>query len=155
MHSTSNRILKCILRIDWQIEICKLESVWRWFWNPEVWIFEFHQPVSKKWYRLTSTASDRKGTAISENLVFFLSIPRKKTTIGRLVARGYPTIRSSIYVWWAEDVKFIEATEVVEAVEAIEAAVVLRPEKSLLRTSEPYRFLNSALFWCFERNTFW
>ena len=32
----------------WQIEICKLEFVWRWFWNPEVWIYEFHQPVCKK-----------------------------------------------------------------------------------------------------------
>ena len=36
--------------------------------------------------------------------------------------------------------------EVVEAVEAIEAAEVLRSGKSLLRTSEPYRFLNSAIF---------
>ena len=39
-----------------------------------------------------------------------------------------------------------EATEVVEAEEAIEAAEVLRPRKSLLRTSESSRFLNSALF---------
>jgi hypothetical protein len=36
--------------------------------------------------------------------------------------------------------------EVVEAVEAIEATDVLRPRKSLLRTFESYRFLNSALF---------
>ena len=32
----------------WQIEICKLEFVWRRFWNSEIWIFEFHQPVFKK-----------------------------------------------------------------------------------------------------------
>jgi hypothetical protein len=36
--------------------------------------------------------------------------------------------------------------EVVEAVEVIEAAEVLRYEKSLLRTSESPRFLNSAFF---------
>jgi hypothetical protein len=42
-------------------------------------------------------------------------------------------------------VEVIEATEVVEAVEVIEAAEILRPEKSLLRTSESSRFLNSAL----------
>jgi hypothetical protein len=42
-------------------------------------------------------------------------------------------------------VEVIEATEVVEAVEVIEAAEILRPEKSLLRTSESPRFLNSAL----------
>ena len=39
-----------------------------------------------------------------------------------------------------------EATEVVEAVEVIEVAKVLRPGKSLLRTSESSLFLNSALF---------
>ena len=40
----------------------------------------------------------------------------------------------------------IEVTEVVEAVEVIEVAKVLRPGKSLLRTSESSLFLNSALF---------
>ena len=44
----------------------------------------------------------------------------------------------------------IEATEVVEAVEVTEAAEILRPEKSLLRTSKLTRFLNSAIFLCFE-----
>ena len=38
--------------------------------------------------------------------------------------------------WWNEAVEVIEATEAVEAVEVTEAADVLRPEKSLLRTSE-------------------
>ena len=52
--------------------------------------------------------------------------------------------------WWNEAVEVIEATEAVEAVEVTEAAEVLRPEKSLLRTSEFTRFSNSALFWCFE-----
>ena len=40
--------------------------------------------------------------------------------------------------------------EVVEAVEAIETTGVLMPGKSQLRTSELSRFLNSALFQCFE-----
>jgi hypothetical protein len=52
--------------------------------------------------------------------------------------------------WWNEAVEVIEATEVVEAVEVTEIAEVLWPEKSLLKTSELTRFLNSALFWCFE-----
>ena len=43
-----------------------------------------------------------------------------------------------------------------EAVEAIEAAEVLRPGKSLLRTSESPMSLNSALFGCFEKKKkFW
>ena len=42
--------------------------------------------------------------------------------------------------------------EVVEAVEVIEAADVLRSGKSLLGTLESSRFLNSALFCCFEKN---
>ena len=40
----------------------------------------------------------------------------------------------------------IEAIEAVEATEVIEAVEVLRPEKSLLRTSESSRVLNLALF---------
>ena len=51
---------------------------------------------------------------------------------------------------WAVEV--IEATEVVEAVEVTEATEVVRPEKLLLRTSELTRFLNSALFQCFDTN---
>ena len=39
----------------------------------------------------------------------------------------------------------------VEVNEFNEAAEVLRPEKSLLRTKALSRFLNPALFWCFER----
>ena len=45
--------------------------------------------------------------------------------------------------------------EVVEAVEVIEAAEVLKSRKSLLRTPESARFLNSALIWCFENHFFW
>ena len=44
--------------------------------------------------------------------------------------------------------------EVVEAVEVIKTAEVLRPGKSLLRTSESSRFLNSALFCYFEKKIF-
>ena len=40
----------------------------------------------------------------------------------------------------------VEAIEVAEASEVNEAAKVLRPEKSLLRTSESSRFLDSALY---------
>ena len=40
----------------------------------------------------------------------------------------------------------MEATEVVEGVEVFEAAEVLRPEKSLMMTSELTRFLNSLYF---------
>ena len=48
----------------------------------------------------------------------------------------------------------IEAIEAVEANEAIEVAEVLRPGKSLLRTSETSRHLISALFLCFEKTFF-
>ena len=56
-------------------------------------------------------------------------------------ARDDPTIRIS-----NDAVEVNEATEVVEAVEVIEASKVLGPGKSLLRTSESSRFLNSTLF---------
>ena len=47
------------------------------------------------------------------------------------------------------------AIEAVEATEVIEAAEILRPGKLLLRTSEPCRNLNSALFLCFEKKKNW
>ena len=88
---------------------------------------------------------------ISKKLDFWWFIPQKGTIIGHLGARYDPTIRISIYFWWNEAVEVIEAIEVVEAVEVIEAAGVIRPRKSQLGTSESSRFLNSALFWCFEK----
>ena len=50
-----------------------------------------------------------------------------------------------------ESLKTVEAIKVAEANEVNEAAEVLRPEKSLLRTSESFRHLNSALLLCFEK----
>ena len=44
--------------------------------------------------------------------------------------------------------------EVVEAVEVIEAIKVLRPGKSLLRTSESSRHLKSALYLYLEKTFF-
>ena len=32
----------------WQIKICKLDFIWRWFWHPEIMEFEFQQPVFKE-----------------------------------------------------------------------------------------------------------
>ena len=58
------------------------------------------------------------------------------------------------FFWWNEAVEVFEAIEVVEAVEVIEATEALRPGKSQLGTSESSRFLNSALFCCFEKY-FW
>ena len=43
-----SHIKTCRLNWFWQIEICKLEFVWRWFWYPEIMYFEFHQRVFKK-----------------------------------------------------------------------------------------------------------
>ena len=80
-------------------------------------------------------------------------MPQKGTVICHLGARDDQNIRISKF--FDEAVEVIEATEAVEAIEFIEAAEVLRPGKSLLRTSESSRHLNSALFLCFEKNNFW
>jgi hypothetical protein len=44
------------------------------------------------------------------------------------------------------DFEAVEAIKVAETNEVNEAAEVLRPEKSLMRTSESSRFLSSALY---------
>ena len=51
-----------------------------------------------------------------------------------------------------EAVEVIEATEAIKAVKVIETTDILRPGKLLLSTPELSRFLNLALFWCFENH---
>ena len=55
----------------------------------------------------------------------------------------------------AEVAEVTEYAEITDTTEVIEVAEVLRPGKSLLRTSESSRHLNSALFLCFEKKIFW
>ena len=50
-------IKTCFLNWLWQIEICKLEFVWRWLWN-----LSFINQFIKKLRILASTASDRNCT---------------------------------------------------------------------------------------------
>ena len=56
--------------------------------------------------------------------------------------------------WWNEAVEVTEAIEAVEATEVAEAVEVLRPGKSLLRTSESSWHLISVLFLCSEKTFF-
>ena len=59
--------------------------------------------------------------------------------VSEVLSSDFPGLKTSV-----ASVPFL--SEAVETTEVIEAAEVLRPVKSLLRTSEPYRFLNSVLF---------
>ena len=92
---------------------------------------------------------------ISKKMEFWWFIPQNGTVIGHLGVKDDQTIRISNLFWWNEAVEVIEAIEAVEATEVMEAAEVLRHGKSLLRTSESCRHLNSALFLCFEKKFFW
>ena len=55
-------------------------------------------------------------------------------------------------LWWNGALEAVCANEAAEVNETVE---VLRPRKSLQRTPESSRFLNSALFLCFEIKTLW
>ena len=81
-------------------------------------------------------------------------LQRPLRSIWSFGCQGWSNHQDQQKIWWNEAVEVIEAIEVVEAVEVIEAADVLRTGKSLLRTSEWSRTLNSALFWCFEKKMF-
>ena len=68
--------------------------------------------------------------------------------------QGWSNYKYQEVLWWNRAVEVgeaREAREVAEADEANEVAEVVRPRKSLLRTSESSRLLNSASFWCFEK----
>ena len=68
--------------------------------------------------------------------------------------QGWSNNQDQEVFWWNRALEAVEASEVAEDHEVNEAAEVLGPEKSLLRTSESSRSLNSSLFWCFEK-LFW
>ena len=80
---------------------------------------------------------------------FWWSIPHWETRIGHFGARVDGNIKLSKKKLQNEAVEVIEVTE---AVEVIEAEDILRPGKSLLMTLESSRFLNLALFLCFENH---
>ena len=74
---------------------------------------------------------------------------KEGTGIGHLGARDDPTIRlNKIFdeMSLLRSLRPLRLLRLHAAVEVIEVAKVLRPGKSLLRTSESSLFLNSALF---------
>ena len=81
-------------------------------------------------------------------------LQRPLRSIWSFGCQGWSNHQDQQKILWNEAVEVIEAIKVVEAVEVIEVADVLRTGKSLLRTSEWSRSLNSALFWCFEKKMF-
>ena len=91
---------------------------------------------------------------ISVKIWIFDNTFYKKGLVLVILVPGMIQPSGLVFFWWNEAVNVIEATKAVEAVEVTEAAEVLRSGKSLLRTSESSRFLNSALFWCLEKNYF-
>ena len=89
---------------------------------------------------LTERVSD-----ISKKLDFWWSIPHKWTNIGHFGARDDQNIRIS---------KFFDEMRLLRSLRPLRLSrplSSLRPGKSLLRTSESSRHLNSALFLCFEK----
>jgi hypothetical protein len=70
---------------------------------------------------------------------------KKRTDFGLLSAWDDPTIKMSNIFDKMRLLRSLRPLRLLRAVEVIEAAEILRPDKSLLRTSESSRFLNSAL----------
>jgi hypothetical protein len=70
---------------------------------------------------------------------------KKRTDVGLFSACDDPTIKMSNIFDKMRLLRSLRPLRLLRAVEVIEAAEILRPDKSLLRTSESSRFLNSAL----------
>ena len=69
---------------------------WRYLYTPEVWAFEFHQPVFKKVTKAGLNSLRQKEYQISvKKWNFWQSIPQKETGIGFLGVRDDLTIRLS------------------------------------------------------------
>ena len=111
----------------------------------------FSDQFLKKWHLLASTACGRKCIRYQWKTGLLMIHSTKRDWYWSFGCRGWSNHQDQWNFWWIEAVEVIEATEVIEAVEVIETVEVLRPGKSLLRSKESSKFLNSTLFWCFEK----
>ena len=88
----------------------------------------------------------RKGADISENLDFWWSIPQKGASIGHFGARDDQTIRIRKYFGEIGLLRLVRLVRLQRPLRSIRLGRFLRPWKSLLRTSELSRFLNSIIW---------
>ena len=78
----------------WQIEICKLEFGWRGFWNPEGWLFQFHQPVFIKAISVDLNSLRQKRTWMTE--VFSKDFPGLRTSAASMTSTASTTSMASM-----------------------------------------------------------
>ena len=129
------------------------DFAWRWFWNSVIFMFlgittSFqksnigwpHQPPTEK-VPILVTYWIFDDPFLKEGPLFI---------IGHFVAMD----QGQEVLCWNREVEVDEAIAVAEAVEVNVDAQVIRPGKLLLRNSKSSRFLNSALFWYFEKKIF-
>ena len=92
-------LLKCL----WQIEICKLDFAWRYLYIPEVWKFEFQQPVFKKvtWVGLNSLWELKFKMSFHDSVKTIFSKHQNKIIfVIRLInSRSRMTLKSSVVIF--------------------------------------------------------
>ena len=99
------------IELLWQIEICKLEFGWRGFWNPEGWLFQFHQPVFIKAISVDLNSLRQKRTWMTE--VFSKDFPGLRTSAASMTSTASTTSMASMtstasfhqkncWSWWLD-----------------------------------------------------
>ena len=133
----------------WQIKICKLDLVWRWSWNLEIGNFWLLQPFFKKVTSAASTASDSKDIRYQWKIGFLMIHSTKRDQYWSFWCQVGSNHQDQDFFGWKRVFEAVKASEIAEADEVNEAAEVLRPEKSLLRTSviQVLKFIFILMFW--------
>ena len=92
-----SHIEMALMNWPWRIKICKLDLVWRWFWNAKIGNFWVPKPFFKKITSAGFNSLQQKGYQVSVAIWIFDDLFHKKGPVGHFGARDDPIIRISIF----------------------------------------------------------
>ena len=124
---------------------------------PNIQHLSFIKKIPKSYIGWPKQPQTEKVPNVSKKLNFWWSIPQKGTSIGHLGARDDQTFRIRKFF---EEIVLMRPVRLQAPLRSIRLEMFFRPEKSLLRTLELSRILNSiiwastniTIFWFFEKN---
>ena len=124
-----------LLKWLWQIEICKLHFAWRYLYIPEVWKFEFQQPVFKEltWVGLNSLWELKFKMGFHNSVKTIFSKHQNKIifVIKLINSRSRMTLKSSVVIFWTLKTSAASLTSAASATSlASTASTALFPQKT-------------------------
>ena len=127
----------------WRIRICKLNWIWRWFWNAEIGNFWVPQPFFKKITSAGLNSLNQKKYQISVKIGFLMIHFTKRGQYWTFWCQGWTNHLEQEVFWWNRVFEAVEVSEVAGVDQVNEAAEVLGPKKI---TTDDFRVIQVLEF---------